>query len=93
MGAIFVPLFGIITGDLEDHEVGSASGLLESFQQGAAALGVAGLGTVFFSQFAIGAGAAAAMGAAQLVTGLTVLLTVVAFGVAFGLPKQAKAEH
>lgn len=93
MGAIFVPLFGIITGDLEDHEVGSASGLLESFQQGAAALGVAGLGTVFFSQFAIGAGADAAMSAAQLVTGLTVLLTVVAFGVAFGLPKQAKAEH
>jgi EmrB/QacA subfamily drug resistance transporter len=46
MGMIFVPLFGIITGDLEDHEVGSASGLLESFQQGASALGVAGLGTV-----------------------------------------------
>jgi EmrB/QacA subfamily drug resistance transporter len=93
MGMIFVPLFGIITGDLEDHEVGSASGLLESFQQGAAALGVAGLGTVFFGQFAIGAGPAEAMHAAQLVTGLTVLLTVVAFLVAFGLPKQAKAEH
>ncbi|WP_205323779.1 MFS transporter [Glycomyces sp. YM15] len=93
MGMIFVPLFGIITGDLEDHEVGSASGLLESFQQGAAALGVAGLGTVFFSQFAIGGGAAESMGAAQLVTGLTAGLTVVAFLVAFGLPKQAKADH
>ncbi len=93
MGMIFVPLFGIITGDLEDHEVGSASGLLESFQQGASALGVAGLGTVFFSQFAIGGGAAESMGAAQWVTGLTVALTVVAFLVVFGLPKQAKAEH
>ncbi|GAA2156406.1 MULTISPECIES: MFS transporter [Glycomyces] len=93
MGMIFVPLFGIITGDLEDHEVGSASGLLESFQQGAAALGVAILGTVFFSQFAIGGGAVEAMGAAQWVAGLTVGLTVVAFLVAFGLPKQAKAEH
>jgi EmrB/QacA subfamily drug resistance transporter len=93
MGMIFVPLFGIITGDLEDHEVGSASGLLESFQQGAAALGVAGLGTVFFSQFAIGGGATEAMGAAQWVAGLTVGLTVIAFLVAFGLPKQAKAEH
>jgi EmrB/QacA subfamily drug resistance transporter len=93
MGMIFVPLFGIITGDLEDHEVGSASGLLESFQQGAAALGVAILGTVFFSQFAIGGGAVEAMGAAQWVAGLTVGLTVVAFLVAFGLPRQAKAEH
>jgi EmrB/QacA subfamily drug resistance transporter len=93
MGMIFVPLFGIITGDLEDHEVGSASGLLESFQQGASALGVAGLGTVFFSQFAIGGDEAQAMGAAQTITGLTILLTVVAFLVVFGLPKQAKAEH
>ncbi|MFG3340284.1 MFS transporter [Glycomyces sp. NPDC048151] len=93
MGMIFVPLFGIITGELEDHEVGSASGLLESFQQGAAALGVAVLGTVFFGRFGFGDGAVEAMGAAQWVTGLTVGLTVVAFLVAFGLPKQAKAEH
>nr|WP_255672449.1 MFS transporter [Glycomyces amatae] len=93
MGMIFVPLFGIIVGELEDREVGSASGLLESFQQGASALGVAGLGTVFFGGFAIGGGAAEAMEAAQLVTGLTVGLTVVAFLVVFGLPKQAKAEH
>ncbi|SDD14408.1 MFS transporter [Glycomyces harbinensis] len=93
MGMIFVPLFGIITGELEDHEVGSASGLLESFQQGACALGVAGLGTVFFGRFAIGGGEAEAMSAAQLVTGLTIALTIVAFLVVFGLPKQAKAEH
>lgn len=93
MGMIFVPLFGIITGDLEDHEVGSASGLLESFQQGASALGVAGLGTVFFSQFAIGGSEAEAMGAAQWIAGITVLLTLVTFVVVFGLPKQAKAEH
>jgi EmrB/QacA subfamily drug resistance transporter len=93
MGMIFVPLFGIVTGELEDHEVGSASGLLESFQQGASALGVAGLGTVFFGRFAIGGGAVEAMDAAQLVTGLTVALTIAAFLVVFGLPKQAKAGH
>ncbi|GAB3657942.1 efflux MFS transporter permease [Glycomyces tarimensis] len=93
MGMIFVPLFGIIVGDLEDHEIGSASGLLESFQQGAAALGVAGLGTIFFSQFAIGAGEGQAMSAAQSVTGLTIGLTVVAFAVVFGLPKRARDEH
>ncbi|MEU6857261.1 MFS transporter [Glycomyces sp. NPDC046736] len=93
MGMIFVPLFEIIVGDLEDHEVGSASGLLESFQQGAAALGVAVLGTVFFSGFDIGGGAAAAMESARLVTGLTIALTLVALVVAFGLPKRARAEH
>ena len=30
MGMIFVPLFSIIMGEIDDHEVGSASGLLES---------------------------------------------------------------
>jgi predicted MFS family arabinose efflux permease len=90
MGMIFVPLFEIIVGDLEDHEVGSASGLLESFQQGAAALGVAVLGTVFFSGFGIGGDAAAAMDSAQLVTGVTIALSLVAIVVAFGLPKRAR---
>ncbi|WP_199040718.1 MFS transporter [Glycomyces salinus] len=93
MGMIFVPLFGIIVGDLEDHEIGSASGLLESFQQGAAALGVATLGTIFFGRFAIGAGEAEAMSAAQVTTGVALLLTVAAFAVVFGLPKQAREEH
>ena len=93
MGMIFVPLFGIIVGDLEDHEVGSASGLLESFQQGAAALGVAGLGTIFFGQFALGAGAEAALGAARSVTAVAILLTVVSFLVVFGLPKRHAAQQ
>jgi EmrB/QacA subfamily drug resistance transporter len=95
MGMIFVPLFDIIVGDLEDHEVGSASGLLESFQHGASALGVAILGTIFFSRFTIGAGEAVALPAAQIVTGVTILLTLAAFAVAFGLPKRPRegAEH
>ena len=49
MGMIFVPLFSIIMGEIEDHEVGSASGLLESFQQLGASLGVAALATLFFA--------------------------------------------
>ncbi|GAB4006119.1 hypothetical protein GCM10029992_55900 [Glycomyces albus] len=93
MGMIFVPLFGIIVGDLEDHEIGSASGLLESFQHGAAALGVAALGTIFFGRFAIGEGEAQALSAAQATTAVALALTVAAFAVVFGLPKQAKAEH
>ena len=49
MGMIFVPLFSIIMGEIDDHEVGSASGLLESLQQLGASLGVAVLGTLFFA--------------------------------------------
>ncbi|MBL1075582.1 MFS transporter [Nocardia sp. 2] len=93
MGMIFVPLFGIIVGDLEDHEIGSASGLLESFQQGAAALGVAALGTVFFSGFAMGDGPEVALGAIRSVTGVALLLTVASFAVAFGLPRQAGTQQ
>lgn len=48
MGMIFVPLFDIIMGGVEDHEVGSASGLLEAIQQMGASLGIAVLGTIFF---------------------------------------------
>lgn len=48
MGMIFVPVFDIIMGEVEDHEVGSASGALESLQQLGASLGIAILGTVFF---------------------------------------------
>ncbi|MGW0808264.1 MFS transporter [Nonomuraea sp. NPDC002799] len=48
MGMIFAPLFEIILGDIDDHQVGSASGILESLQQLGASLGVAVLATTFF---------------------------------------------
>jgi EmrB/QacA subfamily drug resistance transporter len=50
MGMIFVPLFSIIMGEIDDHEVGSASGLLEALQQLGASLGVAVLATLFFGK-------------------------------------------
>ena len=53
MGMIFVPLFSIIMGEIGDHEVGSASGLLESSQQLGASLGVAVLATLFFSTISL----------------------------------------
>jgi hypothetical protein len=40
-------------GEIDDHEVGSASGLLQSLQQLGASLGVAALGTLFFSTIAL----------------------------------------
>jgi len=97
MGMIFVPLFDIIMGDIEDREVGSASSLLESIQQLGASLGVAVLGTIFFAVAGPASGQgrldpARAVDAAGLVTLLTLVLTAAAFALAFRLPRKARAH-
>ena len=97
MGMIFVPLFSIIMGEIEDHEVGSASGLLESFQQLGASLGVAALATLFFATIRLEDGgpvAAATAGRHVLAAEHTLLVSVVLIGVAFAvgflLPRKAR---
>ncbi len=49
IGMIVSPLFGFILAAVRTEEVGSASGVLTAIQQLGAALGVAALGTLFFS--------------------------------------------
>jgi EmrB/QacA subfamily drug resistance transporter len=97
MGMIFVPLFSIIMGEIEDHEVGSASGMLESFQQLGASIGVAALATLFFSTIDLEHGgpvAAALAGRHVLAAEYTLLVSLamiaVAFAVGFLLPKKAR---
>ena len=43
------PLFGFVLAGVRDHEVGLASGVLNAVQQLAGALGIAVIGTIFFS--------------------------------------------
>jgi EmrB/QacA subfamily drug resistance transporter len=88
MGMIFVPLFDIIMGDIKDREVGSASSMLESLQQMGSSLGVAVLGTVFFTTV----GHDGFLAAAKLVTSIALGLTVLAFLLAFLLPRRARAH-
>ncbi len=90
MGMIFVPLFDIIMGEVRDHEVGSASSLLESLQQLGSSLGVAVLGTVFFG--AIGARPLVGdfVGAARVIAVVVLGLVVVAFAIGFLLPRRAR---
>jgi MFS family permease len=90
MGMIFVPLFDIIMGDIRDHEVGSASGLLESLQQMGASLGVAALGTVFFSAIGARPQIADFLSASRQVTLIAIGLTVLAFALGFLLPQRAR---
>ena len=90
MGMIFVPLFDIIMGEVRDHEVGSASSLLESLQQLGSSLGVAVLGTVFFS--AVGARPVVGdfVGAARVIALIALGLVAVAFAIGFLLPRRAR---
>ncbi|MDQ6642688.1 MAG: MFS transporter [Actinomycetota bacterium] len=97
MGMIFVPLFSIIMGEIDDHEVGSASGLLESLQQLGASLGVAVLATLFFGKLALeDGGPRSAMAAGRhLVAAQDTLLAVlvliaVAWAVGWLLPRRAR---
>lgn len=100
MGMIFVPLFSIIMAEVADHEVGSASGLLESLQQLGASLGVAVLATLFFGVLRLEQGglpAARAAGrpvhAAQEVLLLNLALIGIAFVIGWLLPRHARAAH
>jgi EmrB/QacA subfamily drug resistance transporter len=85
MGMIFVPVFDIIVGGIADHEVGSASGMLESLQQLGASLGVAVLGTVFFA----GAGHGFPV-SARHVSLITLGLLALAFALVFLLPRRTR---
>ena len=94
MGMVFVPLFDIILAGVADHEVGSASGILQALQQLGMSLGVAGLGTLFFgllgSQVDHAADFVAAAGPTILVT---VALLAAAFAIGFLLPKHARVHQ
>jgi EmrB/QacA subfamily drug resistance transporter len=92
MGMIFVPLFDIIMGEVEDHEVGSAAGALESIQQLGASLGVAVLGTVFFGVVGQQLAPSVWVDAAKWTALLTLGLTGLAFGLGFLLPRKARAH-
>jgi EmrB/QacA subfamily drug resistance transporter len=94
MGMVWVPLFEIVVGGVADHEVGSASGVLQAMQQLGMSLGVAGIGTLFFG--ALGAHADRTsdfLAAAQQTTLVTVGLIGLAFVVGFLLPGKARAQE
>ena len=94
-GLCVSPLFDIILAGVEEHEVGSGSGVLNAVQQFGGAVGVAVLGTVFFSLLGRHAGAPAAAFSDTiqwllLVTAAVVLVTAVLTGL---LPRRARPEH
>ena len=93
MGMIFLPLYDIIIADVEDDEVGSAAGVLEAVQQLGGSLGVAVLGTIFFSVMGSAAAAhrAHSLHAAQVTALAALAATGLAFGIGFLLPRRPRS--
>lgn len=91
MGMVFVPLLDIVMASVEPAEMGSASGVLQAVNSLSMALGVAGLGAVFFGLLPATAGQAGAfVSAAQWTLLATVGLLACAFALGFGLPRHAR---
>ena len=81
-------LFEFILAGVGMDEIGSASGVLEAVQQLSSAIGVAALGTIFFSAFASGPPTRA-----LAITAWACLIPVAAaFGLIFRLPMQARDQ-
>jgi EmrB/QacA subfamily drug resistance transporter len=90
MGFVFGPLFNVILAGVRDHEVGSASGTLNAIQQLGSSMGVAVLATIFFSLLDHGHSSPTALVRTVLISAG---LFVVAFGLSFLLPKQARMDE
>jgi MFS family permease len=86
IGMLISPLFDFILASVGDHEVGSASGVLNAVQQLASAIGVAAIGTVFFSTLGRSGFVAAISGCLKIELGVAAVL----FVLAYALPRRPR---
>jgi EmrB/QacA subfamily drug resistance transporter len=89
VGASIGQLFQFVISSVSMDEVGSASGVFEAVQQLSSALGVAVLGTIFFSAF----GHHLAPDALQITAWACLAPLAVAFLLVFRLPMHARAQQ
>ncbi|SDI85669.1 drug resistance transporter, EmrB/QacA subfamily [Frankineae bacterium MT45] len=85
-GMIVAPLFDFILAAVTDEETGSASGVLNAVQQLAGAIGVAVLGTIFFSRV----GHYGFVSAMEVCFLIELCLTPVLLGLSAMLPQHAR---
>ncbi|MEO8690065.1 MAG: hypothetical protein ABI611_17845 [Solirubrobacteraceae bacterium] len=88
MGMVLAPLFDIILAGVDDDEIGSASGTLNAIQQLGGALGIALIGTLFFSAAARHGFVAAFERSLWVETGILVATAALVFL----LPMRAREE-
>ncbi len=93
MGLVLAPLFDIVLAGVDQPELGSASGVLAAIQQLGSALGAAALGTAFLGLAGPDHVGRAHFGHAMTVAALIGIGALLAsFGLAFLLPRHARAE-
>jgi MFS family permease len=90
MGMVFVPMFDVILAGVSPHEIGSASGLLESVQQLAMSLGIALVGTVLFDRLGTRHGPAAFVSSAAGALLVAIALLAAALVATWWVPKHAR---
>ena len=88
MGMLLAPLFDFVLAGVEEAEIGSASGVLNATQQLSGAIGIAAIGTVFFSVLASHDIRSALETALWIDAGLV----VVTGALAFLLPMRARED-
>jgi biotin transporter BioY len=88
-GFIFGQLFDITLAGVAMDEVASASGVLNEVQQLASSIGIAVLGTIFFSEFSAGRLATDALATTAW---LCLIPLAITFALAFRLPYRARPE-
>ena len=88
MGMLLAPLFDFVLAGVEDDEVGSASGVLNATQQLAGAIGIAAIGTVFFSVLSSGG----IRHAFETALWIDAALLVVTAALVFLLPRRARED-
>jgi EmrB/QacA subfamily drug resistance transporter len=93
MGMVFVPMFDVILAGVAPHEVGSATGLLESVQQLAMSVGIAAAGTVLFDRLGTAHSATAFVGAADHGLLVAIAFLIAAGTAVFWLPKHARPHQ
>jgi MFS family permease len=93
MGMVFVPMFDVILAGVEPHDMGSASGLLESVQQLAMSIGIALVGTVLFGGLGGARPAVAFVASASHALLIAVGLLGAAWLAVWWLPKHARNGH
>ncbi len=93
MGQVFVPMFDVILAGVEPHQIGSASGLMESVQQLSMSLGIAVIGTILFDRLGSGHGPAAFVGAAERGLIVAIVFLAAAWLAVCWLPRHARGGH
>jgi EmrB/QacA subfamily drug resistance transporter len=89
MGLVFAPFFGLVLSAVDDHELGSANGVISSFNQLGNAVAAALFSTLFFNRVEHGG---SPFPAAELVYWLAAGILVLTWLLAFTVPKTARSE-